>query len=144
MDRDDWPDSDDPEKWCAYNLRGAEISLEEPLFLHQLKFAVFSGRLGELLSRSDVPAMELRFGTSTILCLSAPIGEPLRIAGQRPVHFLGPIQTWCSSIAKLLYRLWPWRLTPSQISLIANSARASASEASNSSCASAETAQPRS
>jgi hypothetical protein len=107
MDRDDWPDSDDPELWRAFNLRGAAMMLEDPLFLHRLKFAVFSGRLGELLSRSDVPATELRFGRSTILRLRAPVGDPLRVTGQLPVPPRGAIQSLCSSIAKRLSRQQP-------------------------------------
>src|SRR5437867_8694184 len=99
MDRDDWPDSDDQEAWHAFNLRGAAMSLQDSQFLHRLKFAAFSRRLGELLSRCDVPATELRFGSRTILVLRAPVGDPLHVTGQLldPSH--GPIRGTYLSIA---------------------------------------------
>jgi hypothetical protein len=102
MFRDDWPETGSPEEWQAFNLRGAEMLLAAPPFPHRLKFAAFSGRLGELLSCSDVPTTELRFGTRTILILHRPVGDPPRVTGQLLGSSRGPIRSLCLSIANLV------------------------------------------
>jgi hypothetical protein len=70
-----------------------EATLRDALFHSEVKFAVATGRLSEVLSRCDLPAKELRLGRRSILFLGAVRGDPLRASVRLPSRSLDPSRT---------------------------------------------------
>jgi hypothetical protein len=85
--------------------RGHQDSLTGPLFLSQLKFAIRTGQLKSVLLRCDLRATGLRFGDRHVLLLGRPIGDCLRISGQRRSSYFHLLKGQMTAIATWLYVL---------------------------------------
>jgi hypothetical protein len=80
-----------------------QACLKDPLFLSQLKFVVCSGQLESVLSQCDLRTMGLQVGHRSVLLVGRPIGDNLRISGQRRSSFLSLLKMRIPAIAKSFY-----------------------------------------